>query len=139
MIFCFQDRMLKFCMKAYWTNLHTRLRGIFDISTFLFFGTVQPTRIIEQHKMLFEMKGISNFSNQKTEFEKFANFSNFFLSNRTNFKLKFIEFFELCLPFRINRIVNFRIELTEFRTNPSLTPPLLLPYLDADFLCIQAS
>ena len=40
LIFCFQDRMLKFCMKAYLTNLNPRLRGIFDIPTFLFFGTV---------------------------------------------------------------------------------------------------
>ena len=68
---------------------------------------------------------MSNFSNQKTEFEKFANFSNYFLSNRTNFELKIIEFFELFLPFRINRIVNFRIESNEFRTNPNLTPPLI--------------
>ena len=70
-------------------------------------------------------KVLSNFSNQKTEFEKFANFSNYFLSNRTNFELKFIEFFELFLPFRINRIVNFRIESNEFRTNSNLTPPLM--------------
>ena len=69
-------------------------------------------------------KVLSNFSNQKTEFEKFANFSNYFLSNRTNFELKIIEFFELFLPFRINRIVNFRIESNEFRTNSNLTPPL---------------
>ena len=60
---------------------------------------------------------MSNFSNQETEFEKFANFSNYFLSNRTNFELKIIEFFELFLPFRINRIVNFRIESNEFRIN----------------------
>ena len=86
---------------------------------------IKPKPKVEQHKMLFERKRISNFSNQKTEFEKFANFSNYFLSNRTNFELKFIEFFELFLPFRINRTVNFRIELTEFRTNPSLTPPLI--------------
>ena len=40
LIFYFQDRMLKFCMKAYLTNLNPRLRGIFDIPTFLFFGIV---------------------------------------------------------------------------------------------------
>ena len=43
LIFCFQDRMLKFCMKAYLTNLHPRLRGIFDIQTFSFFGIVYST------------------------------------------------------------------------------------------------
>ena len=68
--------------------------------------------MIEWHKMLFRGRGISNFSNQKTEFEKFANFSNFFLSNRTNFELKFIEFFELFLPFRINRIAAGRKTIT---------------------------
>ena len=52
------------------------------------------------------------------------NFPNYFLSNRTNFELKIIEFFEIFLPFRINRIVNFRIESNEFRTNSNLTPPL---------------
>ena len=31
LIFCFQDRRLKFCMNAYLTNLHPRLRGIFDV------------------------------------------------------------------------------------------------------------
>ena len=31
-------------------------------------------------------------------------------SNRTNFVLIFIEFFELFFTFRINRIINFRIE-----------------------------
>ena len=45
-------------------------------------------------------------------------------SNRTNFELIFIEFFEYFLPFRINRIANFRIESNEFRTNSNLTPPL---------------
>ena len=40
LIFCFQDRRLKFCKKAYLTILHLRLRGIFDIPTFLFFGIV---------------------------------------------------------------------------------------------------
>ena len=40
LIFCFQDKRLKFCMNAYLTNLHPRLRGIFDIPTFLFFGIV---------------------------------------------------------------------------------------------------
>ena len=70
-----------------------------------------------------------SFSNQKTEFEKFANFSNYFLSNRTNFELKIIEFFELFLPFLINRIVNFRIESNEFRTNSNLTPPLFSTFI----------
>ena len=45
-------------------------------------------------------------------------------SNRTNFELIFIKFFEYFLPFRINRIANFRIESNEFRTNSDLTPPL---------------
>ena len=45
-------------------------------------------------------------------------------SNRTNFELIFIEFFEYFLPFRINRIANFRIESNKFRTNSNLTPPL---------------
>ena len=40
-------------------------------------------------------------------------------SNRTNFELIFIEFFELFFTFRINRIINFRIESNEFRTNPA--------------------
>ena len=31
----------------------------------------------------------------------------------------FIEFIELFFSFRINRIINFRIESNEFRTNPS--------------------
>ena len=31
-------------------------------------------------------------------------------SNRTNFELIFIEFFELLFTFRINQITNFRIE-----------------------------
>ena len=35
--------------------------------------------------------------------------------NQTNFKLIFIEFFELFFTFRINRILNFRIELNESR------------------------
>ena len=48
-------------------------------------------------------------------------------SNRTNFELIFIEFFEYFLPFQINRIANFRIESNEFRTNSNLTPPLLYP------------
>ena len=48
MIFCFQDRVLKFCMKAYWTNLNPRLRGIFDILTFSFFGTVSSTDSSEE-------------------------------------------------------------------------------------------
>ena len=43
LIFCFQDRMLKFCMKAYLTNLNPWLRGIFDIPTFSFFGIVYST------------------------------------------------------------------------------------------------
>ena len=46
-------------------------------------------------------------------------------SNRTNFELIFIEFFEYFLPFRINRIANFWIESNEFRTNSNLTPPLI--------------
>ena len=41
-----------------------------------------------------------------------------------NFELKIIDFFELFLPFRINQIVNFRIELNKFQTNSNLTPPL---------------
>ena len=76
------------------------------------------------------------FRNQKTEFEKFANFSNYFLSNRTNFELKIIEFFELFLPFRINRIINFRIESNEFRTNSNLTPPLLCSLLKSLILSL---
>ena len=48
MIFCFQDRVLKFCMKAYGTNLNPRLRGIFDILTFSFFGTVSSTDSSEE-------------------------------------------------------------------------------------------
>ena len=46
--------------------------------------------------------------------------------NRTNFELIFIEFFELFFTFRIDRIINFRTESNEFRTNPAsenLTPP----------------
>ena len=43
LIFCFQDRKLNFCMKAYLTNLNPRLRGIFDIPTFLYIGIVYPT------------------------------------------------------------------------------------------------
>ena len=44
--------------------------------------------------------------------------------NRANCELIFIEFFEYFLPFRINRIANFRIASNEFRTNSNLTPPL---------------
>ena len=40
-------------------------------------------------------------------------------SNLTNFDLIFIEFFELFFTFRINRIINFRIESNEFQTNPA--------------------
>ena len=39
-------------------------------------------------------------------------------------RARIIEFFELFLPFRINRIINFRIKSNEFRTNSNLTPPL---------------
>ena len=46
LIFCFQDRMLKFCMKAYLTNLNPWLRGIFDIPTFSFFGIVLKASIV---------------------------------------------------------------------------------------------
>ena len=42
-----------------------------------------------------------------------------------NFTLIFIELFEYFLPFRINQIANFRIELNEFWTNSNLTPPLM--------------
>ena len=90
-----------------------------------------PKLKIEQHKMLFERKRISNFSNQKTEFEKFANFSNYFLSNRTNFELRFIEFFELFCLFESIESQTFESN----RTNSSLTPPLVLErvlYLETD-------
>ena len=40
-------------------------------------------------------------------------------SNRTNFELICIHFFEYFFTFQINRIANFRIESNEFRTNPS--------------------
>ena len=40
-------------------------------------------------------------------------------SNQTNFKLILIKFFELFFTFRINRIITFRIESNEFRTNPA--------------------
>ena len=40
-------------------------------------------------------------------------------SNQTNFELIFIKVFELFFTFRINRIINFRIESNEFRTNPA--------------------
>ena len=46
-----------------------------------------------------------------------------------------IEFFELFLPFRINRIVNFRIESNEFRTNSNLTPPLIHSKTDKIWQC----
>ena len=64
---------------------------------------------------------MSNFSNQKTEFEKFANFSNYFRSNWTNFELKIIEFFEFFCLFK-------SIESNKFRTNSNLTPPLKPTY-----------
>ena len=48
-------------------------------------------------------------------------------SNRTNFELNFIEFFEYFFTFRINRIANFRIESNEFRTNP-ISENLTLAY-----------
>ena len=40
-------------------------------------------------------------------------------SNRTNFELIFIEFFELFFTFRINRIIDFWIESNKFRSNPA--------------------
>ena len=40
-------------------------------------------------------------------------------SNRTNFELIFIKFFELFFTFRINRIINFQIQSNKFRTNPA--------------------
>ena len=41
------------------------------------------------------------------------------------FGINFHRIFQIFLPFRINRIANFRIELNEFRTNSNLTPPLV--------------
>ena len=52
LIFCFQDRLLKFCMKAYLTNLNPRLRGIFDMPTFLVFGIVYRTLIDLGNKLV---------------------------------------------------------------------------------------
>ena len=55
-------------------------------------------------------KILSNFLYQKTEFEKFAIFSNEFR----------IENYQICrtfLPFRINRIVNFRIKSNKLISN----------------------
>ena len=51
-------------------------------------------------------------------------------SNQTNFEFIFIEFFKYFLPFPINRIANFQIELNEFRTNSNLTPPLRITALN---------
>ena len=48
MIFCFQDRVLKFCLKAYWTTLNPRLIGIFDIPTFSIFGIVYSGALISK-------------------------------------------------------------------------------------------
>ena len=44
--------------------------------------------------------------------------------SRIKFKLIFIKFFKVSLPFQINRIANFQIKSNEFRTNSNLTPPL---------------
>ena len=40
-------------------------------------------------------------------------------SNGINFELFFIKFFDLSFTFWINQIINFGIELYEFRTNPA--------------------
>ena len=45
-------------MKAYLTNLNPRLRGIFDIPTFLFFGIVQ---VIVRSTLIKKTKKISKF------------------------------------------------------------------------------
>ena len=61
-------------------------------------------------------------------------------SNRTNFELIFIKFFELFFTFSINRnrIINFRIESNEFQTNSNLTPPLGKGSATSDFVVIHA-
>ena len=40
------------------------------------------------------------------------------------FQINFHRILEYFLPFRINRIANFRIESNKFRTDSNLTPPL---------------
>ena len=55
-------------------------------------------------------KILSNFLYQKTEFEKFAIFSN-------EFRIENYQIFRTFLPFRINRIVNFRIKSNKLISN----------------------
>ena len=81
----------------------------------------------------FRINGIINFQIELNKFRTNPASKKFEIhpivgveSNRTNFKLIFIKFFEYFWPFQIDRIANFRNEWisNEFWTNSNLIPSL---------------